>query len=69
VQFFSNGSGNEGKKSIGQTGLTTDSSGDASFIFKPALKVSKGKITATAIETSGKNTSEFSKAKKVVRLR
>jgi parallel beta-helix repeat protein len=69
VQFFSNASGEEGQKFMGQTGVTTDSSGNASFIFKPALKVRKGKITATAIETVSKNTSEFSAAKKVVRKR
>ena len=67
VQFFSNASGNEGQKFIGQTGVSTDGSGNVTFTFKPALKVRKGKITATAIDTSGKNTSEFSAAKKVLR--
>jgi len=66
-QFFSNASGNEGQKFIGQTGVSTDGSGNVTFTFKPALKVRKGKITATAIDTSGKNTSEFSAAKKVLR--
>jgi parallel beta-helix repeat protein len=69
VQFFSNASGDEGQRVIGQTGLTTDPSGNASFTFNPALKVRKGKITATATETASKNTSEFSAAKKVVRKR
>jgi hypothetical protein len=67
VQFFSNASGNEGQKVIGQTGVTTDSSGNATFTFTPTQKVSKAKITATATDTSAKNTSEFSAAKKVRR--
>jgi hypothetical protein len=54
---------------LGQTGVTTDSSGNATFTFTPAQKGSKGKITATAIDTSAKNTSEFSAPKKVVRKR
>jgi CSLREA domain-containing protein len=70
VQFFSNASGgDEGQKPIGQVGVTTDASGNTSFTFKPAQKVSKGKITATAIDSASKNTSEFSAAKKVVRKR
>ena len=69
VQLFSNASGNEGRKVIGQTGVTTDASGNASFTFEPAQKVRKGKITATATDTGGKNTSELSVAKKVVRKR
>ena len=68
VQFFSNASGDEGQKFLGETGVRTDASGNASFTFKPAQKVSKGqKITATTIDTSALNTSEFSAAKKVVR--
>jgi hypothetical protein len=67
VQFFSNASGDEGQKFIGQVGVTTDGSGNASFTFEPAQKVSKGKITATAIDSASKDTSEFSKAKKVSR--
>jgi hypothetical protein len=66
VQFFSNASGEEGQNPIGQAGVTTDSSGDAAFTFKPAQKVRKGKITATATDTASKNTSEFSAARKVV---
>jgi hypothetical protein len=69
MQFFSNASGNEGQRFIGQVSLTTDTNGNASFTFKPAQKVRKGKITATATETASKNTSEFSAAKKVVRKR
>jgi hypothetical protein len=53
VQFFSNASGNEGQKSTGQTGVSTDSNGDVSFTFRAALKVRKGKITATAVATGG----------------
>jgi hypothetical protein len=49
VQFFSNPSGEEGKKYIGQKLVTTDASGNASFTFKPASKVAAGQmITATA---------------------
>jgi len=69
VQFFSNASGNEGQKFIGQTGVITDTSGNASFSFKPAQKVSKGNITATAIDSAAKNTSELSAPKKVARKR
>jgi hypothetical protein len=70
LQFFSNPSGgDEGQKFIGGTSVTTDASGDATFSFKPAQKVSKGKITATARDSSSLNTSEFSAARKVVSKR
>ena len=69
VQFFSNASVDEGQKFIGFAPVTTDASGNVTFTFKPTQKVSKGKITATAIDTSAKNTSEFSAAKKVARKR
>jgi len=60
VQFFSNPSGNEGKKFIGQKSVTTNGSGNVSFTFSPASKVAVGQtITATATDPSG-NTSEFS---------
>jgi CSLREA domain-containing protein len=60
VQFFSNPSGNEGKKFVGQKSVTTDGSGNVPFTFKPASKVAKGRtITATATDPAG-NTSEFS---------
>jgi parallel beta-helix repeat protein len=60
VQFFSNPSGNEGKKFIGQKSVTTNGSGSVSFTFSPASKVAVGQtITATATDTSN-NTSEFS---------
>ena len=70
MQLFSNASGDEGQTFLGQTGVTTDGSGNATFTFSPTQKVSKGqKITATATDTSAQNTSEFSAAKKVVRKR
>ena len=70
VQLFSNASGDESQKFIGQTSVTTDDSGNATFTFKPSKKVGGGqKITATATDTSAQNTSEFSAAKKVVRKR
>ena len=60
IQFFSNPSGNEGKKFVGQKSVTTGTSGNASFTFSPASKVPAGNtITATATDSSG-NTSEFS---------
>ena len=59
VRFFSNPSGNEGKKFIVQKKVTTGSEGKVSFTFSPALKVGVGKtVTATATGTEG--TSEFS---------
>ncbi|MBA3425617.1 MAG: PD40 domain-containing protein [Rubrobacter sp.] len=65
VQFYSNPSGNEGKKFIGEKSVTTDGSGNASFTFFPATAVSVGQtITATATDP-GNNTSEFSAARKV----
>jgi hypothetical protein len=71
VQFFSNPSGtDEGKTFIGQTVVTTNSSGSASFAFKPAQKVPRGQvITATATSDDTGDTSEFSEPKKVVRKR
>ena len=60
IQFFSNPSGNEGKRFIGQKSLTTATSGNASFTFSPTSKVSSGQtVTATATDPAG-NTSEFS---------
>jgi hypothetical protein len=75
VQFFASPepspSGNgQGKTFLGEKVVTTDASANATFTFKPAQKVSKGQfITATATDTGGNNTSEFSAAKKVVRQR
>jgi CSLREA domain-containing protein len=65
VQFFSNpAGGNEGKKFVGQVGVSNDASGNASFTFSPATAVAAGQnVTATAILTSEANnfnTSEFS---------
>jgi large repetitive protein len=66
IQFFSNPSGNEGKKFIGEKSVTTDSFSNVTFTFSPASKVAAGNtITATAtpvrIEAGG--TSEFSAPK------
>jgi CSLREA domain-containing protein len=67
IQFFSNASGNEGKKLIGQKTITTDGSGDRSFTFQPAGKVAAGRtVTATATNASTHETSEFSAARTVV---
>ena len=67
VQFFSNPAGtDEGKTFIGQKSVTTDSSGNVSFIFTPPQKVGAGRtVTATATSPGG-NTSEFSAARSVV---
>ena len=65
VQFYSNPSGNEGKKFIGQKSVTTNGSGNGSFSFSPSSKVAVGQtVTATATDPAG-NTSEFSAARKV----
>jgi CSLREA domain-containing protein len=64
IEFYSNPSGNEGKKFIGTKSVTTGSDGKAAFTFTPAAAVSVGQtITATATNaTSGSphDTSEFS---------
>jgi CSLREA domain-containing protein len=65
IRFFSNSSGNEGKKYIGKKSITTDALGNDSFTFVPADKVPAGqKITATATDPNG-NTSEFSGSREV----
>lgn len=65
VQFYSNPSGNEGKKFIGQKIVTTAPSGDASFTFSPAASVAVGQtVTATASARNG-DTSEFSAPKTI----
>jgi hypothetical protein len=66
VEFFSNPSGtDEGRVFVGQKSVTTDASGNATFTFKSATKVAKGRtITATATDPAG-NTSEFSAPKTV----
>jgi hypothetical protein len=65
AELFSNPSGNEGKKFIGQKSVSTDGSGKATFVFSPKKAVAVGKtITATANDATG-NTSEFSAPMKV----
>jgi CSLREA domain-containing protein len=66
IQFFSNPSGNEGKRFIGEKGFVqTDESGNGAFVFTPAKAVAVGQtITATA-SSSAVNTSEFSAPRKV----
>jgi CSLREA domain-containing protein len=64
VQFFSNSSGNEGKKFIGQKQVPTDADGKVTFSFSPNNAVRAGnKITATA--TGPEGTSEFSAPREV----
>ena len=69
IQFFSNTSADssgfgEGKTFIGQTQVTTNRQGKASFGFSPAAKVPVGDfITATATRKDTGDTSEFSRAR------
>ncbi len=66
VQFFSNPSGtDEGKTFIGTKSVTTDASGNVTFIFSPSQKLGVGK-TVTATATGSEGTSEFSAARTVV---
>jgi CSLREA domain-containing protein len=62
IRFFSNPSGNEGKKYIGaKSNVTTNANGNVTFTFKPENKVPAGHtITATATRGSTGDTSEFS---------
>lgn len=65
IQFYSNPSGNQGKKFIGQEFVTTNSLGNASFTTSPVSAVAVGQtVTATAADLAG-NTSEFSAPRKV----
>ena len=67
VEFFASpsGTGDQGKTFRGQTTVTTDASGNASFTFTPSVRVEAGqRMTATATDTYG-NTSEFSAARTV----
>jgi hypothetical protein len=67
VRFFSNPSGNEGKKYIGAKSVTTNLNGNASFTFKPENQVPAGRtITATATRNSTGETPEFSAPEEVV---
>lgn len=66
IQFFSNTSGNEGERFIGQKVVSTAANGNTgAFTFSPANPVAVGqRITATATGPGG-NTSEFSAARLV----
>jgi hypothetical protein len=68
VQFYSNPSGNEGKKFIGQLEVITDGSAQGAFTFSPSASVGVGQtVTTTATADLGAldGTSEFSAPKKV----
>jgi hypothetical protein len=66
IEFYSNPSGDEGKKVLGQKAVTTNADGLASFAFAPSQAVPAGqRITATATD-AGRNTSEFSAPRTVV---
>jgi hypothetical protein len=65
IRFYSNPSGDEGKKFLGQKAVVVGLNGNASFIFSPATKVPVGQtVTATATSIR-EGTSEFSAPKKV----
>ena len=68
IEFYSNPSfTGEGKAFVGKKTVTTGSSGNATFVFKPASRVPVGRaITATATDASG-NTSEFSAPRQVAK--
>jgi hypothetical protein len=65
VQFFSNPSGNEGKKFVGQKIVVTDTNGNASFAFSPATAVPVGQTVTATAKGRGSDTSEFSAPKTV----
>ena len=70
VQFYSNPSGNEGKKFVGGKAVSTDGSVNATLTFSPANAVPVGQtVTATArsinLDTTFGDTSEFSAPKTV----
>jgi hypothetical protein len=68
IEFYSNPSGNEGKKFIGQKSVTTGSDGNVLFTFSPATKVPVGQTvtaTATPVRIEAGGTSEFSAPKTV----
>ncbi len=68
VRFFSNPTGNEGKRFIGQKIVTTDGSGNVPFGFVPNKAVAVGQtVTATATKNSTGDTSEFSGGRRVVK--
>jgi len=65
IRFYSNPSGDEGKKFLGQKTVVVGLNGNASFTFSPATKVPVGQtVTATATSIR-EGTSEFSAPKKV----
>ena len=68
IRFYSNPSGNEGKKYIGARKVATDDDGDTgTFTFKPENKVGANQnITATATRLLAGDTSEFSGPEEVV---
>ena len=66
VEFFSSPSGNEGQKFLGNKAVSTNSNGNVAFTFTPSQAVAVGhRITATATNVVGANTSEFSASRTV----
>jgi CSLREA domain-containing protein len=67
IEFFSDPSGNEGKKLIGNKAVSTNATGNVTFSFVPSRAVTAGQnVTATATNVVEANTSEFSAPRKVV---
>jgi hypothetical protein len=61
VEFFSNPSGNEGQKFLGNKAVSTNSNGNVTFSFVPSQAVPAGQtVTATATDSVDGDTSEFS---------
>jgi len=71
IEFYSNPSGDEGKKFVGLKSIVnTDSAGNVTFTFSTSTKIPVGQtVTATArsvnLDASIGDTSEFSAARKV----
>ena len=66
IQFFSNPSGNEGKKYLGaKSNVTTNANGNVSFEFRPAQSVPAGQTVAATATDSGGSTSELSAPRSV----
>ncbi len=68
IEFYSNPSGNEGQKLIDETTVSTNSNGNVTFSVTPSQAVPVGqKVTATALDVVGGNSSEFSAPRVVSR--
>jgi titin len=67
IEFFSDPSGNEGKKFLGNKAASTNTNGNVAVSFAPSQAVTAGQnVTATATNVVEANISEFSAPRKVV---